>query len=67
MRAFAGEWVHNVLRQLGVTETESIESRMVGRRIQQATRKIEQQAVSDLRADSAEEWLKRNCPAIRHY
>ena len=66
MQAFAGEWVHNVLRQLGMKETESIESRMVGRRIQQALQKTAQQAVSDLRADSAEEWLRRNCPAIRH-
>jgi hypothetical protein len=64
LRIFAGEWVRNVLQQLGMKENEAIESRMVGRRIQQATHKIERQAVSDMAADSADEWLQRNCPDL---
>lgn len=66
MRMFAGEWVQNVLQRLGMNESEAIESRMVGRRIQEAVKKIEQQAVSDMAADSAEEWLERNCPDLWH-
>lgn len=62
MRTFAGEWVQNVLQRLGMKENEAIESRMVTRRLQVAAQKIEGQAVSDLPADSAEEWLQRNCP-----
>jgi hypothetical protein len=62
MRVFAGEWVQNVLRQLDMNENEAIKSRMVTRRLQVAAQKIERQAVSDLPADSAEEWLQRNCP-----
>ncbi len=64
MRMFAGDWVQNVLQRLGMNENEAIESRMVGRRIQQAAQKIEAQVVSDLPADSAEEWLQRNCPEV---
>jgi hypothetical protein len=65
MKMFTGEWVHNLLQQMGMGEDEAIESRMVGRRIQEAARKIERQAVSDLRANSAEEWLQLNCPEWR--
>ena len=64
MQMFAGEWVQNVLQRLGMNEHEAIESRMVTRRIQAAAQKIENQAVSDMAADSAEEWLERNCPDL---
>ena len=64
MRVFAGEWVQNVLQRLGMNENEAIQSRMVTRRLQAAAQKIEQQAVSDLPAESAEEWLERNCPDL---
>ena len=64
MRMFAGEWVQNVLQRLGMNEHEAIRSRMVTRRIQAAAQKIESQAVTDLPADSAEEWLQRNCPDL---
>jgi hypothetical protein len=47
-----------------MNESEAIESRMVTRRIQAAAQKIETQAVTDLPADSAEEWLERNCPDL---
>jgi preprotein translocase subunit SecA len=61
---FASEWVQNILQRLGMKEDEAIESRMVARRIQQAAQKIERQAVSDLRANSAEEWMQLNCPEL---
>jgi len=64
LKMFAGEWVQNLLRRMGMNESEAVESRMVGRRIQEAMRKVERQAVSDLRADSAEEWLRINCPKM---
>ncbi len=62
MRPFAGEWVENVLRSLGMTEDQAIQSRMVERRLERALRRIEAEATGDQPADSAEEWLERNCP-----
>jgi preprotein translocase subunit SecA len=64
LRTFAGEWVQGVLQRLGMKENEAIESRMVTRRLQVAAQKIESQAISDMAADSAEEWLQRNCPDL---
>ena len=42
MRVFAGEWVASVLTRLGMEEGESIESRMVSRRIEAAQKKVEE-------------------------
>jgi len=42
MRIFAGEWVKNILTRLGMKEGESIESRMVSRRIEGAQKKVEE-------------------------
>jgi preprotein translocase subunit SecA len=42
MRIFAGEWVANVLTRLGMKDGESIESRMVTRRIEAAQKKVEE-------------------------
>jgi len=42
MRIFAGEWVANVLTRLGMKEGESIESKMVSRRIEAAQKKVEE-------------------------
>ncbi|MDP6469278.1 MAG: preprotein translocase subunit SecA [Pirellulaceae bacterium] len=62
MREFGGDWVHHVLEQLGMTEDEAIESRMVSRRIKQAQQKIEGKASGSSKAESAAEWLEKNCP-----
>jgi hypothetical protein len=64
MRMFAGEWVEGLLKKLGMSEDEAIESHMVARRIEAAQKKIEGQSISDLRAESAERWLELNCPAF---
>jgi len=48
-----------------MTENESIESTMVSRRIERAQRKIESKAYESLSADSATEWLEKNCPELR--
>lgn len=62
LKIFAGAWVEGVLRGLGMKEDETIQSRMVGRRIRKAQRKIVGRAMGDLPAHSAEEWLEKNCP-----
>jgi hypothetical protein len=59
MRAFAGGWVTDVLRRLGIRETEAIESAMVQRRIEAAQRKYAASAQGDEKSESAEEWLER--------
>lgn len=64
MKVFAGDWVKTVLRQLGMKEDEAIESDMVSRRIRQAQQKIEGRAFGSLDAESAAEWLAKNCPEL---
>lgn len=63
-KLFAGDWVEQVLRQLGMDENEPIESSMVTRRVRAAQQKIEDRATSNHPAQSAEEWLERNCPSM---
>lgn len=64
MKVFAGDWVKNVLNQLGMKEDEAIESQMVSRRIRKAQQKIEGRAKGTVDAESAAEWLDRNCPEL---
>src|SRR5205823_6748439 len=42
MRIFAGEWVAGVLQRLGMEQGQSIESKMVSRRIEAAQKKVEE-------------------------
>lgn len=63
-KLFAGEWVEKVLRQLGMKEDEPIESSMVTRRVRAAQQRIEDRATANHPAQSAEEWLERNCPNL---
>lgn len=64
LRIFAGEQVGTLLRQLGMKESEAIESPMVTRRIISAQRKIAARATGDEPAESAEEWFRTNCPGL---
>ena len=64
MKIFAGEWVQEILRKLGMSEDEAIVSQMVSRRIRQAQLKIEGNTFGSLNADSAAEWLETNCPEL---
>lgn len=64
MKVFGGDWVKNVLKQLGMTEDEAIESHVVSRRIRQSQQKIEGRAFGSLNAESAAEWLEKNCPNL---
>lgn len=65
MKAFAGEWVENLLRRMGMAEDEAIESQMVSRRIKAAQQKIEKEAFGDSDAGSAAEWLDANVPTMK--
>jgi hypothetical protein len=64
IRAFAGDWVRDLLQKMGMREDEAIESEMVSRQIRQAQQKIETGTFTDTEADSAETWLRRNCPQL---
>ncbi|QEG43764.1 preprotein translocase subunit SecA [Roseimaritima ulvae] len=64
MEVFAGEWVRNVLTKMGMKEDEAIESQMVSRRIRQAQQKIEGRSFGAVDAESAAEWLEKNCPDL---
>jgi len=64
LRVFSGEWVGDVLRRLGMQEDEAIRSPMVARRIVAAQKKIAKIAFPDRPADSAEDWVRLNCPEL---
>ena len=64
MEVFADPWVQNLLRKLGMSEDEAIESQMVTKRISQAQKKIEQKSHAPLDAESARDWMERNCPGL---
>jgi hypothetical protein len=64
MQVFSSGWVKQVLSKLGMKEDEAIESEMVVRRIKDAQRKIEGRALGNVDAESAAEWLERNCPGL---
>lgn len=64
LRVFAGEWVENILRRLGMDEDEGINSPMVSHRLRSAQQKVAAQAIADAPAESAEQWFEKNCPKI---
>jgi hypothetical protein len=64
MRLFAGEWVGDVLRRLGMQDNEPVESRMVARRIKGAQAKFARPISPDRSANSAEEWLELNASGM---
>jgi len=57
-----GEWVEQMLRGLGMTDTKPIESVMVARRLARAQAKLAKQVISERNASSAEEWCQWNVP-----
>jgi hypothetical protein len=63
MKEIAGDWVGDVLRRLGMKETDAIESKMILRRVKAAQSKYASKARGDEPAESAEAWLERNGPA----
>lgn len=65
MKAFAGEWVKNLLGKMGMPEDKAIESQMVSRRIKAAQQKIEKEAFGDSDARSAAEWMDANVPTMK--
>lgn len=64
LRAFAGEWVAEVLKTLGMKDDEPIESNLVRRRITSAQKRLAAAAIGNESAHSAEDWMAKNCPAL---
>jgi hypothetical protein len=60
MKRFAGDWMQNVLRKMGMKEEEPIESPMVARRVKAAQNKMAKRGMNERDADSAEEWMRKN-------
>lgn len=57
---FFDEPVKRILKSMGMTEDESIESGMVSRRIRAAQKKLDAMAFSNTDAHSAAEWMEIN-------
>ena len=64
LNIFAGEWVQKVLRDMGMPEDEAIQSKMVSRRLKRTQQMIEEKAIASSSAESAAEWLEKNCPEL---
>jgi hypothetical protein len=62
LRVFAGEWVRNLLSDLGMTESNPISSPMIARRIKSAQARLAKRAIDERKAASAQEWLQLNMP-----
>jgi hypothetical protein len=60
LRAFSDHWVERVLRQMGMTEEDALQSSMVSRRIRAAQQKFARRVDHAQPADSAQEWLRVN-------
>ena len=60
LRLFTGEWIERVLIDLGMTESEPIESGLVSKRIRAAQKQLEKRVIVNKPADSAEDWLELN-------
>ena len=61
---FAGAWVTDLLKKMGMQPDEVIESQMVTRRLIASQRQIESKMLFDTPANSAEEWCERNLPNL---
>jgi hypothetical protein len=58
LQEFSGEWVRNMLRAMGMSETEAIETKMVDLRLRKAQKKFSKNLSSRyIRAESAADWL----------
>jgi hypothetical protein len=61
MKVFAGQWVTDMLKRLGMKDDEMIDSPMVTRRIRKAQDQIRAKlATEEVPADSPLEWIQRN-------
>ena len=55
----------DLIRRLGIRDTESLQNGMISRRIRSAQRRVESLTVTNIPADSAEEWFQANCPDMK--
>ena len=64
LKVFVGSNFKEMLSRLGMTESESIESQMVSRRVRAAQKKIEAGVPSPQPASTAAEWIAKNMPHV---
>ncbi|MCM2374202.1 preprotein translocase subunit SecA [Aporhodopirellula aestuarii] len=60
MQLFAGDYMKSVMKRMGMSDNEAIESALVSRRIRAAQESVAQKTVSSHRANSAKEWIEMN-------
>jgi preprotein translocase subunit SecA len=64
MRQFAGDRIDGTLKQLGMSQSETISGWAVSRAVKSAQTKIQNHATGDHAADSAHEWFQYNYPDV---
>jgi hypothetical protein len=60
---FGGEKIVQLMKQMGMKETESIENSMLSNAIRSAQEKIEKKLVIEQTARSQSDWLEKNFPS----
>jgi len=60
---FGGEKIIQMMKQLGMKDTESIENSLVSNAIRNAQEKIEKKVLLDQTARSQDDWLSKNFPS----
>ena len=60
---FGGEKIIQMMKQLGMKETESIENSLLSNAIRNAQEKIEKKVLADQTSRSQNDWLSKNFPS----
>ena len=62
MQKFASPWVKTMMSRMGLKDDLPIDSPMVSRGLHRALQKLAKKALSNMRSDSIEEWMRHNLP-----
>ncbi len=61
-RYAAGTSFQEIITQLGMRQDEALQTALLSQRIRRAQRKVARLACDNLPANSAQEWVEKNCP-----
>ena len=66
-KRFGADKIVGMLKQMGLTENQSLENSMISNAIKNAQEKLEKQVLVDHSATSQKNWLEKNLPAEKNY
>jgi hypothetical protein len=66
-KRFGADKIIQLMRQMGMKETDSVENQMITNAIKNAQQKLEKQVTIDHSASSQRSWLEKNLPVEKKY